>query len=144
MGFVSAIGSGFKNCFKFTGRASRSEFWWFYLFFVLTLVGGGLLIAVLGGILTAASGSSTTAANISGSIMFGFFGLYLLAMFFPMLSLICRRLHDSDKSAFLVFLYLIPFGGLILFVFYCLPGTTGRNPHGDDPLAPQTTIASVF
>lgn len=35
--FGQAIVSGWKNCFKFTGRASRSEFWYFILFDALVI-----------------------------------------------------------------------------------------------------------
>lgn len=35
--FGEAISLGFKNMFKFSGRASRSEFWYFVLFYVIVL-----------------------------------------------------------------------------------------------------------
>jgi uncharacterized membrane protein YhaH (DUF805 family) len=52
-------------------------------------------------------------------------------MFFVNLSLAVRRLHDTDKSGFWIFIGLIPLiGGIVLLVFYLLPGTPGPNRHG--------------
>lgn len=145
MDFGSAIKSGFKNCFKFTGRSSRSEFWWFYLFFVLCMIGCGVLASIVGALIGGAgSGAGTDNSGAVVGVIFGLFGLVMLVMFFPMLSLIFRRLHDSDKSAWFILLYLVPFGGLVMLVFYCLPGTQGPNPYGDDPLRPAIRAASVF
>ena len=45
-----------------------------------------------------------------------------------------RRLHDTDKSGWLILLGLIPLiGSIILLVFYVLPGTKGPNKFGPDP-----------
>jgi uncharacterized membrane protein YhaH (DUF805 family) len=52
-------------------------------------------------------------------------------MFFVNLSLAVRRLHDTDKSGFWIFIGLIPLiGAIVLLVFYLLPGTPGPNRHG--------------
>jgi uncharacterized membrane protein YhaH (DUF805 family) len=52
-------------------------------------------------------------------------------LFFVNLSLAVRRLHDTDKSGFWLFIGLIPLiGGIVLLVFYLLPGTPGPNRHG--------------
>ncbi len=140
MNFGAAIASGFRNCFKFTGRASRSEFWWFYLFFVLAVMACGIVTTVVGGILGNAAHDSNAVANI----IVGLLALFFLVLFVPVFSLMCRRLHDSEKSAWLVLLYLVPFGGIVLLVFYCLPGTNGPNSHGADPLGSPVSAASVF
>ena len=141
VGFGSAIKSGFKNYFKFTGRASRSEFWLFYLFFVLSFSAAWILTLTVASSLSANISDSNSAV---GAAIFGVLALIFLAMVFPVFSLMFRRLHDSDKSAWFVLLYLIPFGGIVLFIFYCLPGTKGPNKHGPDPLASPGTVATVF
>jgi len=52
-------------------------------------------------------------------------------LFFVNLSLAVRRLHDTDKSGFWIFIGLIPLiGAIVLLVFYLLPGTPGPNRHG--------------
>jgi uncharacterized membrane protein YhaH (DUF805 family) len=60
--------------------------------------------------------------------------LFGLASFIPSLSVTVRRLHDTDKSGWLILLGLIPLiGVIILLVFYILPGTKGPNKFGPDP-----------
>ncbi len=142
MDFGSAIKSGFKNTFNYNGRASRSEFWWFYLFTILLVIA----VFVLGGAIAGTMGGSdrSDTSNIIGAVIGILFLLYFLAIFFPTLSLIIRRLHDSDKSGFFLLLAFIPFGGIVLLVFYCLPGTVGPNKYGPDPLARPASVASVF
>ena len=45
--FGQAIKMGFKNLFKFSGRASRSEFWYFILFYAIILSALPILIRIL-------------------------------------------------------------------------------------------------
>jgi len=73
MSFVAAIQSGFRNYAKFSGRASRSEFWWWSLFTV---------------ILQAATSGFGDAVG----------GLVSLAVLLPSFAVHVRRLHDTDRS----------------------------------------------
>lgn len=142
MGFGEAIRSGFKNWRKFTGRASRSEFWYFFLLYFLGLICLDIVIyLVLGPTANPADGRHAPVAAIA---VLATIIVYLAIMFFPMLSLAARRLHDSDKSGWLVLLHLLPPGGIIMLVLYCLPGTDGPNQYGDDPHAPARRIPDVF
>lgn len=151
MDFGTAIKSGFRNIFKYNGRASRSEFWWFQLFSVLSFVGIMLVDTVIAGF-SGNSGSSGTSGsdnlNIVAAIFAIVFGLvffvYFIALFLATLSLIVRRLHDSDKSGWFILLSFIPFGGIVLLVFYCLPGTAGPNQYGPDPLGSPLNVARTF
>jgi len=140
MGFGAAVQSAFKKTFNYQGRASRSEYWWFYLFYLLSFTA---LITVFMVILGIASDHNRT--NDSVNPMFGALGLlgflYLLAMLVVQLPLSIRRLHDSGKSGFFLLLTFVPFGGIVLLVFFCLPGTNGANQYGDDPIRP---LAGVF
>lgn len=142
MDFVPAIKSGFKNSFKYEGRASRSEFWWFYLFSILALIGLFVLGAIVIGVTS--NGSSQGGSSVAGGIFGMLFILYFIATFFPTLSLIVRRLHDSDKSGWFILLAFVPFGGIVLLVFYCLAGTIGPNRYGEDPLRRPASVANMF
>ena len=103
-----------KNYVGFTGRANRAEFWWFWL--------ANVVIIVVLDLIDNAIGSPVLA------------GIYGLAVLLPTLSVAARRLHDSDKSAWWLLLYFIPFlGWITLIVFWCLPGTPGANKHGENP-----------
>jgi uncharacterized membrane protein YhaH (DUF805 family) len=115
MGFAEAIQRGFKKSTDWKGRASRPAFWWFALFAFLVFL---------------------VAEIVFGLILKGWFGGLLmfvvwLALLLPSLSVAVRRMHDQDKSGWWLWLGLIPFvGGIILLVFYCLPGTPGPNQYG--------------
>jgi uncharacterized membrane protein YhaH (DUF805 family) len=87
-----------KNYAKFSGRASRAEFWWFFLFMmIIYIVVWFILIGTIG--LSAASGTQNPMA------MFGAFGvmgiflvLFYLALLIPTIAVQIRRLHDTNRS----------------------------------------------
>jgi uncharacterized membrane protein YhaH (DUF805 family) len=119
MGFTQAIASGFQNYVNFSGRAARSEFWYWFLFAVLVSIVAGVIDAVLF--------SSSGLSPISG--------LVGLALILPGVAVSVRRLHDLDRSGWWIFLGLIPLvGGIILLIWYCMRGTIGSNRFGPDPL----------
>ena len=102
-----------KVCFKkyadFSGRAARPEFWWFVLFQIL-------VSAVLG--------------IISVKLQ----GLGNLVMLLPGLAVGARRLHDINKTAWLLLLWLIPVLGWILLIYWAAqPGDAGANSYGEPP-----------
>jgi uncharacterized membrane protein YhaH (DUF805 family) len=118
MTFTQAIKSGFSNYVNFTGRSARSEFWYWALF--ATLIGTAINIVDYG--------------LGSGSGLLG--ELWGLATFLPGLAVGARRLHDTDRSGFWLFLVLLPLIGLIvLIVWWCMKGTSGSNQYGPDPLS---------
>ncbi len=56
---------------------------------------------------------------------------YAIAVIIPSIAVAIRRLHDTNKSGWLLLIGLIPFGGfIILIVFYAMEGTNGPNDHG--------------
>jgi uncharacterized membrane protein YhaH (DUF805 family) len=120
MNFTQAIASGFQNYVNFTGRAARSEFWYWVLFAVLLSIAAKLIDFVLF--------PSSDISPVSG--------LLLLAIFLPGLAMSIRRLHDGDRSGWWILLNLIPLiGAIVLLVWYCTRGTIGPNRFGSDPLA---------
>lgn len=126
MTFVEAIQSGFKNYVKFDGRASRSEFWWFFLFYVI--------VAVVAGIVGSFAGQNAG---------LGLRALVGLVFFLPMLGLEIRRLHDTGRSGWWIFISLIPIVGIILLIVWLASkGTDGPNKYGLG--AGVTHLASKF
>jgi uncharacterized membrane protein YhaH (DUF805 family) len=110
--FPQAVSEAFKNIFTYAGRASRSAFWWWVLFYVIVAI-------VVRGI-----EYGGTAGYVVGWIIG-------VVIFFTGLSVAARRLHDADHSAFWLFLILLPVIGWIpLLVFYIQEGTPGPNRHG--------------
>ncbi len=123
MSFGQAISSGFKNYAVFSGRATRSAFWWFYLFTIIV----GIAISVIEG----AMGSSGIMGGL-GIISF----IWFLGVFLPTLGLVIRRLHDADHSGWWWFIGLVPLVGIIvLIVFWATPGTQGDNRFGSPEIA---------
>lgn len=115
MGFGAAVSSGLSKYAGFSGRARRSEFWWFYLFSFLVIVAAAIVDAV--------AGTSPL-----------FYALAALALFLPNLAAAVRRLHDIGKSGWSYLIVLIPIvGGIILIVWLAKDGVRGQNEYGPDP-----------
>jgi uncharacterized membrane protein YhaH (DUF805 family) len=119
MDFVGAIKSGFRNYAVFQGRASRSEFWWWMLFAILANIVASILDAVFFGM---------------GPGHFGVFGpITSLALLLPGLSVLVRRLHDTDHSGWWYWLVLTIIGIIPLFVWFCTKGQPISNRYGLPP-----------
>ncbi len=116
MSFGQAISSGFKNYAVFSGRATRSAFWWFYLFTIIVAIAIFAIESAIGsnGIITV---------------------VWFLGVFLPELGLAIRRLHDADHSGWWWFIGLVPFGSIVLIVFWATPGTQGDNRFGSPEIA---------
>jgi len=116
MTFTQAISSCYSNYGTFSGRASRSEYWFFTLFHMLLVVLGVALIPVGIGLLILIGGG--------------------LINFLPSLSVLVRRLHDTDHSGWWYWICLVPVVGLVvLLIWLCTRGSWGDNRYGPDPLA---------
>src|SRR5262249_55622094 len=120
MNFFEAIGSGFHNYVNFSGRAPRSEYWYWTLFAILLVLAAVLIDASI--------------AN--EQIIFTVIAELILAL--PGLAGSVRRLHDLDKSGWFVLLAFVPLvGSIILLIWFCMRGTAGSNRFGHDPLKPK-------
>jgi uncharacterized membrane protein YhaH (DUF805 family) len=119
IGFGAAIKRFFSKYATFTGRASRGEYWWAYLFYIIIVgVLYGIFIAGIVVASTAASSSGTT-PQLGGGFYAGssLLSLFLLGTIVPYLAVTVRRLHDAGHSGWFVLLGLIPaVGGIILIV----------------------------
>jgi len=91
MTFTESISTCFSKYATFDGTASRSEYWWFFLFLVLAALVLGLASDVLAAI-------------------------FNLATIIPSLAAGARRLHDTDRSGWWLLLLLIPFIGWIAVI----------------------------
>ena len=101
----------------FTGRARRSEFWYFVLINVLIGFALGMLDALI--------------RKLTG---FGPFGtIYGLAVLVPSIAVSIRRLHDTDRSGWWLLLGVVPLVGLVLIVFLVEDGKASTNRYGQNP-----------
>lgn len=118
--FQEAISMAFNQYCKFTGRASRSEYWWFALF---TFILGAVVLGVVGGIFGA---QSTVYTCISCIIN--------LALLLPSLGLCVRRLHDIGKGGGWIFINFVPLIGWIIFLVWMVKDSEpGNNRFGPMP-----------
>ncbi len=128
----------FENYANFSGRARRSEYWYFVLCnFLISMVFYIPLIAT----------GALFDNEEPGTIFFLFYGLlmlYSLAILIPSLAVAVRRLHDIGKSGWYYLIGLIPFvGGIILLVWFFTEGNQGTNEWGPDPKAVYDDINEI-
>lgn len=124
MPFPVAVQKCLSNYVTFSGRAQRSEYWWFILFVVLISVAASILDNLLG--LNFSDEGDGPVQALAG-----------LALLLPTISVAVRRLHDLDRSGWWWWIQVIPLIGFIIFlVFACAKGTEGSNRFGPDPLRP--------
>jgi uncharacterized membrane protein YhaH (DUF805 family) len=127
MGFAEAISSFWNNYVTFKGRARRSEYWFAALFLFLASLAATILDVAL------FSDQFGEFLEASGGL--GVIGvLWALAVFLPSLSLLIRRLHDTNRSGWWVLIGLVPLAGaIVLFVFSVLDSNPGENRFGPSP-----------
>ncbi len=117
MGFAEAITSGFGSMTKFSGRANRSEFWYWILFVAILEIVAYVLRGLLGG-------NDNTFVGL-------IFNLIALVLILATLAVGCRRLHDTGKTGWLQVLLIIPCVGHIILIVLWLPASqTGDNQYG--------------
>jgi uncharacterized membrane protein YhaH (DUF805 family) len=114
MTFGEAVSSGLSKYATFSGRARRSEYWYFFLFNVIVSIVAAIIDAAIG----------TPALQI-------IVGLGLLV---PGIGVGVRRLHDTDRSGWFLLIALIPIvGTIIVIVFLCQDSVPGTNAYGPSP-----------
>ncbi|CAK9883746.1 MAG: Inner membrane protein YhaI [Candidatus Erwinia impunctatus] len=107
-----------KKYADFSGRARRKEFWMFTL--INTII--ALVLFML-----------FTVESLS-SIVLVLSIIYLLATFIPNLAVTVRRLHDTNRSGWMLFVSCIPVVGYFIFLYFlCNDSTPGDNLFGGNP-----------
>jgi uncharacterized membrane protein YhaH (DUF805 family) len=105
MTFGQAIQSCLRNYATFSGRASRSELWWFFLFQILVSLAANMLGQTLGSLVN-------------------------LALLLPALAVGARRLHDIGKSGWWQLLMLTGIGLLLLIYWWVQPASDRLPAQG--------------
>jgi uncharacterized membrane protein YhaH (DUF805 family) len=108
----------FRKYADFSGRARRSEFWYFVLFSWIVFIPLNFISESL---------------NMGGSIG----GIYTLISFIPGFAVLVRRLHDVSKSGWFLLIVIIPIIGVIgalwIVILYFTDSTPGANKYGPNP-----------
>ena len=116
-----------KNYANFSGRARRSEYWYFTLANLLLIIPFYILVFV---------GIENDYDSPLADFAFGFTTLLFVVIIIPSLAVAVRRLHDTNKSGWYYFICLLPFGSIVLLVWLSTEGNSGVNNYGDDPKNP--------
>jgi uncharacterized membrane protein YhaH (DUF805 family) len=110
--FQNAIKQQWANLLNFEGRASMSAYWWYFLAIVIADIVVDIIFSVAIG--------SIVLTSLIGLVV-GLSGLTVGV----------RRLHDSDKTGWLLLLGFIPFiGWIAVLVLLLMPSTPGPNRFG--------------
>ena len=115
MNFPTAVRTALGKYAVFSGRARRSEYWWFTLF--------NILVSAVADAITLATHSSVPTLLVT------------LALFLPALGVTVRRLHDTGRSGWWVLIGIVPIvGGIVLLVFTCQDSEGGEpTKYGPSP-----------
>jgi uncharacterized membrane protein YhaH (DUF805 family) len=122
--FPDAVQTCFHKYVDFTGRARRSEFWWWALFTFLLGIAASFIDAVLG------------TRNSSGTGLIG--SLTNLAVLLPSLAVGARRLQDTGRSGWWQLLWIVVCIGWIVLIVWYVQDSRGDNKYGASS-KPDTT-----
>jgi uncharacterized membrane protein YhaH (DUF805 family) len=110
-----------KNYFNVTGRARRTEYWMYFLIYIVIVIVAGILDALVG-------------AGLIG-------GLVALAHLIPSITVGVRRLHDIGKSGWWLLIALIPLIGWIIAIYWAVKeGDPQDNLYGPNPKAEPAPV----
>jgi len=132
MGFGEAIRSVFSKYATFSGRAQRSEYWWWVLFY-------GIIYYAFASVMGFVFGDEVASINPSdiSTLPMGLYsvlGLFQLVFLLPNLAVGVRRLHDTGRSGWWLLLsFLCCVGPIILIIWCCKPSDETENEYGPVP-----------
>ena len=116
MDFQTSIKTCFNKYAVFSGRASRSEFWFFVLFGFL----GGIITAIIDVMILGFPAEENGPINL----------IFSIALIIPSISVTARRLHDINKSGWWQLLWITIIGGILLVIWYATKGENKKNKFG--------------
>jgi len=113
MSFIDATKSGIGKSFTFSGRSSRSEYWWWIL--------AGILFQIICAIIAVLGNVAVTA-------------IFPILLVIPTTTMIVRRLHDLEKSGWWFLIVLIPLVGILYLIYlFIQEGDMNENIYGPVP-----------
>jgi len=122
MNLTEAVQTGFRKYVDFSGRAVRSEYW----YWVLAVVLGSLVLGVVDSVMFASMAGPGGVQPLSL--------IYSLAVFLPSLAVAVRRLHDVGRSGWWYLIVFVPLIGLLVLLYWFVqPGSDGANEYGPPP-----------
>ncbi len=106
-----------KKWNHFSGRATRKEYWLYYILPAMVLISVLFLEQV------------QSVAWLANTVI-----VFVLLLLVLSIAVFVRRLHDTNRSGWWYFISFIPIvGGIIQLIWICTDGTVGPNKYGPDP-----------
>lgn len=130
--------AAWNNFGVFSGRATRSEYWLYRLEVIIV----GFVIYMFFFLLTGQTGAERLTGSevlpenepILGILILGVAAILGILLIIVDLGVTIRRLHDTGRSGWWIFIRLVPYiGGLVLFIFTLLDSESGENQYGPSP-----------
>ena len=116
MDFQTSIKTCFSKYADFSGRALRSEFWWFVVFSLL----GGIITVIIDVMILGYSIESYGPVNI----------IFTVVLILPGIAVTARRLHDINKSGWWQLIELTIIGILLIIIWNATEGEKKKNKYG--------------
>jgi uncharacterized membrane protein YhaH (DUF805 family) len=117
VGFMEYYTRAFQNYVNFNGRDTRKQYWMFVLINIVISAAVGIVCSLV----------------FNESVASGIDSLYGLVLLLPSLGMVIRRLHDVGRSGWWYLLVFTIIGGIVVFIFLCLPSQEGENKYGPQP-----------
>jgi len=118
MNFFEAVKTCWEKYATFSGRASRSEYWYFILFLSLLVIVTSIIDATI----------------FPGNELMPTYSIFSLLTIIPSISTAARRLHDVDRSGWWQLLYITIIGTIVVLYWLIKKGDAGDNKYGSNPL----------
>jgi len=127
IGPVEAVKRFFQKYATFSGRASRSEYWWVALAFGIVYIVVGIIALVVGASTATVQPDGTSEPGGAFAVPLVILFLIGLVSLVPSIAISVRRLHDANFSGFLYFIHAVPYiGSFVILVLALMPS----NPAG--------------
>ena len=126
MTFTESIQTCFRKSFTLKGTASRSEYWYFALFILLTVFAWTILLVVV------AANIEDRYNETANSLFLGALGIFYLCMLPAFICATVRRLHDIGKPGTYYFVSFIPYVGSAILLYFLVLPTKEDSPYRED------------
>ena len=125
MTFSQAVSSVLLNKYAtFSGRARRSEYWWWYLFVTI--------VFLVASVIDQAIGFTYSDLTLGGGWLATIAAIVFLV---PNLAVGVRRLHDTGRSGWWLLIGLVPLIGWIVLLYFFILDSENDNQYGPSPKA---------
>ena len=135
---INAYKNFFKNYAEFTGRSTRSDYWWVWLGnFILSIPFWIIYFytVFLSAVMASVDDSVSEATFMVLGLVVIIYAIFYLAILVPTLALSVRRLRDAGFHWAFIFLRFVPMGGIALLILHATPTKETEVVNYSEPQA---------